>query len=554
MSTIGNYKIEDIKNGNVLFSAIRSTVETAFYANTVSRVKNTEEAYRLAEKAKGVIKTSLPIYRAEDLGLPSEASVLVFNDGEIVGRTAAARKIIGQPEVDEAYFAKLVREAMYQLNLKKTLTCDVVVGLDEAFMMKSHLLLPEGYENNILSYMLNFQAITSEYEEMYANSTPYNQGDIFIVGDPDWTHPDFPHGIALFDPLHNTAVVLGLRYFGEFKKGTLTLAWAAAHRNGFVACHGGMKQYTLANGKKYTMAAYGLSGSGKSTITLAKNADKYDVTVLHDDAFVISKEDGSTTALEPAYFDKTQDYPMDSEAVKYFLTCQNVGVTLDTTGKKVLVTEDIRNGNGRTVKSKFVTPNRVDHLKESIDAVYWIMKDDSLPPIVKIEDATLAAVFGLTLATKRSTAENIVGKVDMDALVIEPFANPFRAYALGEDFEDFKNLFEQRKTECYILNTGFFNDEKVKPHHTLSSIEAVVDDEVEWKNFGSIEGMKYREIEGFTPDFSNADYVKKLIFRMENRLDFILKKKTELGGYHALPDGTEEVVRQMIEELKENLA
>mgnify|MGYP006990193905 CR=1 FL=1 len=32
---------------------------------------------------------------------------------------------------------------------------------------------------------------------------------------------------------------------------------------------------------------------------------KYDITVLHDDAFIISREDGSSVALEPSYFDKT---------------------------------------------------------------------------------------------------------------------------------------------------------------------------------------------------------------------------------------------------------
>src|SRR5699024_4572178 len=206
---------------------------------------------------------------------------------------------------------------------------------------------------------------------------------IYIFANPEWSHPDFPNGLALFMPEANVASILGLRYFGELKKATLTLAWATAHRNGYVACHGGMKQYQLPD-KKFTMAAFGLSGSGKSTITLAKHGDKYQVKVLHDDAFVINKEDGSTTALEPAYFDKTQDYPLTDPAVAYFITCQNVGVTLDDEGKKVIVTQDIRNGNGRTVKSRYVTPNRVDHLRSAIDAIFWIMKDDSLPPVVKI--------------------------------------------------------------------------------------------------------------------------------------------------------------------------
>jgi phosphoenolpyruvate carboxykinase (ATP) len=549
MTSIGNYKRNEIIKKNNLFSMIRETVEPAFYANTVTRVPNRTIAYDLAKQAKGTIITDLPIKSPEMQGLPADAKLLVFNDGEVVGRTAAARKIIGQPEVNEVELAKIVREAMFHLSRKETLTTDVIVGLDKTYSVKSHLLIPKGYENNVLSYLLNFQEIDDNYQKIYQNSVPYSVSDILIVADPEWTHPDYPYGIVLFDPLHNTAVVLGLRYFGELKKGTLTLAWASAHRNGFIACHGGMKQYKKTNGSKYTMAAFGLSGSGKSTITLSKNESKYEVTVLHDDAFVISEENGSTVALEPSYFDKTQDYPLTNPAVEYFLTCQNVGVTLDDNGKKVIVTEDIRNGNGRTVKSRLVTPNRVDYLDEKIDAVYWIMKDDSLPPIIKVTDPKLAAIFGLTLATKRSTAENIVGKVDMDALVIEPFANPFRAYALGEDFDSFTHLFEKQQTDCYILNTGFFQGKKVQPKHTLGAIEAVVDSTADFKPFGKISSMFYLPIDDFEPDFSDKQYIEQLKARMKDRLSFIINKKTELDGYHALPEGTENVLEQLIQEL-----
>lgn len=79
-------------------------------------------------------------------------------------------------------------------------------------------------------------------------------------------------------------------------------------------------------------------------------------------------------------------------------------MTTNEMQEKIIITQDIRNGNGRTVKSRFVTPNRVDHLAEPIDAVFWIMKDDSLPPVLRIDDPTLATAFGATLATKRSSA------------------------------------------------------------------------------------------------------------------------------------------------------
>ncbi|MBS7578414.1 MULTISPECIES: phosphoenolpyruvate carboxykinase (ATP) [unclassified Enterococcus] len=550
MASINHYYRNEISKKNALFSMIRQTVEPAFYTNTVTHINNREQAYHLAENAKGTIVTDLPILEPEKQGLPSGAKILVFNDGEIVGRTSAARKIIGQPGVDENKMAKIVREAVYHLSRKETLTTDVIVGLNPKFTIKSHLLVPKGYENNLLSYLLNFQEIDIPSKKIYEQSTSIPVSDILVIADPEWQHPEYPYGLVLFDPLHNTAVILGLRYFGELKKGTLTLAWASAHRNGFIACHGGMKQYTKLDGSNFTMAAFGLSGSGKSTITLAKNESKYKVTVLHDDAFVISEENGITIALEPAYFDKTQDYPLTHPSVEYFLTCQNVGVTLDNQGKKVIVTEDIRNGNGRTVKSKLVTPNRVDCINEKIDAIFWIMKDDSLPPVLKIEDPKLAAIFGLTLATKRSTAENIVEATDLDQIVIEPFANPFRAYPLSEDFNKFTSLFASKQTSCYILNTGHFNNLKIKPEHTLSAIESIVDGSAKFTTFGPLEKIYYLPSEKFEPDFTDPVYLNKLKARMQDRLDFIIQKKAELDGYNALPDGIEKILQLIINNLK----
>ena len=73
------------------------------------------------------------------------------------------------------------------------------------------------------------------------------------------------------------------------------------------------------------------------------------------------------------------------------MTVQNVGCTLDKDGKKVIVPEDIRNGNGRAVKSRLWSPNRVDLFEESVNAVIWLMKDPTLPPLIKIDDPVVAA-------------------------------------------------------------------------------------------------------------------------------------------------------------------
>ncbi|MDC4186204.1 phosphoenolpyruvate carboxykinase (ATP) [Loigolactobacillus coryniformis] len=521
MSTIGNYAETDIRKANPIFSQIRTTIESAFYGNNMVAVNDLTTAYELTKAAPETTVTDLPIIHTDELGLPADAVMLVNNHGRVVGRTAAARRRIGDADVDPAKFAGILRDAIFAGTQQQFYKTSVVVGLDEDFMVEAHLAVPEGYENNLLSYMLNFQTLNQTYQARYQQSKPYQEGDIFIYADPNFHHPDFPDGLALFDAQHNVAAILGMRYFGELKKSTLTLAWATAHRHGYVACHGGEKAFHFNDRPDQVFAMFGLSGSGKSTLTHAKHGGRFKTTVLHDDAFVISRENGSSVALEPAYFDKTNDYPSGTDETKYFMTLMNVGVTLNKAGQKVLVTEDLRNGNGRTIKSRYASANRVDKEEAPINAIFWIMKDDSLPPVVHITDPTLAATFGATLATKRSSAENLVGNVDRNALVIEPFADPFRAYPLAEDYADFKSLFAQRQVACYILNTGYYNGKKIPKEVTLGILEDIVNQKMTWQDFGPLEHLSYAPLNDFPVDFTDKDYVAMLRTRLQIRLDWI---------------------------------
>ena len=547
MSTKETFQKSKIRKANPIFSPLRSVVETAMYGNNVKEITSVKQAYELALNSAVTIVTDLLVKYPEKLGLPDEAKVLVENGGAIVGRTAVARRIVGNDKEEDTKLAAIAREAVYQGSFKHRYKASAYVGLDKEFMVKAHLSVPEGQENNLYSWLLNFQMTNKVYNHMYSESRKIEAGDIYIYSDPYWKNPDYPLGLAYFDTDHNTAIILGLNYFGELKKATLTLAWATAHKIGFASCHGGQKKFELPDHTNYVSAFFGLSGSGKSTLTHAKHNDKYPIEVLHDDAFIISLEDGSSIALEPSYFDKTQDYPSDHKEVDYFVTVQNVAVTLDNSNNKVLLTEDVRNGNGRTVKSRYATPNRVDRFEEPINAIYWIMKDDSLPPVIKVNDPVLAASFGATLATKRSSAERLKEGVDMNKLVIVPYANPFRVYPLAEDYEQFKYLFEVNKIDCYIINTGFFLDKKITPAITLGSIEAIVDGTANFESFGNIDQMEYMKIKGFEPDFKDEGYKKLVRERLQMRVDHVTEKNAE-GGLDVLPEEALVAIKNIIKE------
>ena len=58
--------------------------------------------------------TGMPVYQPEKIGLPAGANQLLFNDGTVVGRCAAARRIVGEPGCDLGYLLPIIREAVYK--------------------------------------------------------------------------------------------------------------------------------------------------------------------------------------------------------------------------------------------------------------------------------------------------------------------------------------------------------------------------------------------------------------------------------------------------------
>ena len=542
MSTRRVWKQSEIKT-NPLFSKMRSTIETAFYGNNVTPVTSVAQAYQLAAEEPGVIVLDMPVYKPCEQGLPADAKVLVTNDGKTTGRYAKARRIIGDEGIDEVELSNIARDAVYDSRDKEWLAAEAIVGLDKKFTARAHLMIPKDHASTLYSWIMNFKFFDAAVKEFYDDSLEIPEGDIYIYSDPDYIVPGHPGGLAIFDPAHNCAMILGMRYFGEHKKGTLTLAWSLANRLGYVACHGGMKRYNLDNGKSYTIGVFGLSGSGKSTLTHEKHDGRYDISILHDDAYIINTEDLSSIALEPTYFDKMQDYPVEHPANEFLLTLQNVGVTMDEEGRKVVLAEDVRNNNGRAIKSQFWTENRVNYVDEPVNAIVWLMKDKTLPPILKIDDPVLASTMGATLATRRSTAEKLDAHVDPNALVIEPYANPFRTYPLALDYESYKKLFSECGVECYIMNTGFFLDNKVPKEVTLDLLERLVEGTLEFKPFYKYPNLEYVEVPGFEPPFQVREYHHQLHKAFEFRYDYV---ENLIGHKNELPEEVLEVLKTLM--------
>ena len=422
-------------------------------------------------------------------------------------------------------------------------------------MIKATFISTESDAANLYNWLLNFkpyELVKDEYEQ--SPSLPIQ--DIILIAFNEWTCDDpFYNNVgapqlALVDEKHNVIVNLGMRYFGERKKGTLTLAWTSGIRIGMAACHGGIKEIDFttcedpANHRfgRRSIAFYGLSGTGKSSHTnshdnggtLPKGFGK---VVLHDDAFQIDLINKLCRVWEPTLFDKTDSRPPDHPDWKYALALMN-HMIIDLDGRKVPVGLDIRNSNSRALLDRDLLGKWVNRCSFP-KALVWLMKDSVLPPIIKLTDDQLAIAMGAALMTQRNKAENVT-EDELNKLVFEPFANPFRVYELYHDVEAFLHITEFG-ADFYCFNSrGYWKDsdsvvEAIPLQTSLTLQTAILTDQLEWETWDVLPGamIPTREsvnkilpgyYEKYDPKLRNnpEDYYAMLKDRFQQRIEFLI--------------------------------
>jgi phosphoenolpyruvate carboxykinase (ATP) len=515
----------------------RAIIESAMYSNSM-RKTSMNELYKLSLTQPEVIVTSEPMYKPESFGLPKDAKIMVSNDGKIVGRTAKARRLVkDMTQADSDKYLVILREAVYHFNKKKGLHLEGIVGLHPDFMIKAHLISPETDAKNMLDWGFNFAPFMKPWSDGFDDSRDLRDLDILVLADQDWSNPEYPDGLILIDQKTNCIAILGLRYFGERKKGTLTLAWSIGVKHNMVACHGGIKKI----GNSPPIAVFGLSGSGKSSITNSENHEgtlnkDEVVTVIHDDAFLIDLDNNLSIALEPNLFDKTDAVNFEDPIIKYFYSAQNTAVTM-IDDKIKLVCKDKRNRNGRCIKSRDMF-NHSDYC-EKPGKVIWLQKDTSLPPICKIKSPVLAVAMGASLSTLRAKGVENVTRKELEGLVIEPFANPFRVHPLMWDCQQFEKLFKSG-TECYILNTHAFGVPDslidIPKELSLKIVTELNRGNIEWRDWRAFKGLMLprngKELfeedfdKKYRPSRKNENYLEFMRDRMQDRITFLSNKRS----------------------------
>ncbi|MCB5247403.1 MAG: phosphoenolpyruvate carboxykinase (ATP) [Candidatus Cloacimonetes bacterium] len=538
-------------------SPIRAIAETLMNSHKVRKI-DIREAYEMAKNQPGVTVTDLPVYPEfiKLHNLPTDAMVLDDCHGNILGRTAKARRFYHR--LDASKKNKLegdFREAVWQMQHYPLVKAEAVLGLDKDLMLKATFITTESDIANVYNWLVNF-APYEQLREQYEASPKLPIQDIIIVAFNEWTCDDpFYNNVgapqlALVDEKHNVIVNLGMRYFGERKKGTLTLAWTSGIRIGMAACHGGIKELDFGTcddprfhelGKR-SIAFYGLSGTGKSSHTNSHdNAGTMPAgvskVVLHDDAFQIDLENKICRVWEPTLFDKTDSRPPDHPDWKYTLAVMNHAI-VELDGKRLPIGQDARNQNGRALLDRALLGNYVNRCAFP-KALVWLMKDSVLPPILKLEDKHLAIAMGAALMTQRNRAENVTEE-DLKKLVFEPFANPFRVYELHRDVEAFIHVADNG-ADFYCFNSrGYWKEsdevlEAIPLKTSLTLQTAILLDQLEWEPWSVLPGAMIptrASVEKILPGYydrydpakrGNLDKYRELLHdRFQQRRDFLL--------------------------------
>lgn len=518
---------------------------------------NVREVYELACSMPNVTVTDRPMDPGtiKKYQLSPDAKILNDNHGRTVGRAAQARRFVNRASAEERNrWLGHAREGVFRMqrNHTRLLQCDVVVGMHPDMMFKARMLTVAEDAAGLFNWLMNFTPL--EAVPQYADSKVHHVPDILFIANPCWV-PDDPKdpafqkiGCVLVDEVHKTIFNFGLWYFGEKKKGTLTMAWTAGRDLGAVAAHAGIKEVDFSNcaghaglGKRI-ISFYGLSGSGKSSHTNARDNGGtlprgFKQTIAHDDAFQIDYKDGRTFVWEPTLFDKTDSRELDDPDWKHCITTQN-HLVLETDQGLVPYGRDTRNNNGRALFSRELLGN-ITNSTGFPHALCWLMKDSCLPPILKLAKIDLAVAMGATLMTKRTAAENVPLE-EMKKLVFEPFANPFRVYELYHDCEGYLAVFKAG-AECYCFNSGgMWNSsdavlKKIPLQTSLRLQTALLMKELEWEEWKLLSGAQiptkqsvnailpgyYEQYDSGSVQNRNA-YVETFQDRFRQRVDYLL--------------------------------
>ena len=376
-------------------------------------------------------------------------------------------------------------------------------------------------------------AVTRLFEPAPADADP----DFLTVQLPD--HDELAIRAV---PDAGVTAVLGSDYTGEAKKAALRLFMYRAKRSGGLGLHAGSKRVTVRDdeGDRRTVGQVflGLSGTGKSTLTAHGLGldDPEDAVMVQDDVCALLPNGTVAGSEGNGLFLKTIGLNADEQPEVYdavtheSAVLENVDVAEDGT---VDFDSDRYTSNGRAT----VLREHLDSAAEEIDLervqqVFFITRNPTMPPVVKLPSEAAAAAFMLgesvqTSAGDPSSAGEAIRVVG---------TNPFIIGSEGEEGNRFRDLVDELGVECYVLNTGSLGNgaKSIGVEESTTILREIARGRVEWDDTAEHGFAVPTSVPGMDVDeYDVADYVTDY---EQKRRDLRAERREYLAGFDDLDE------------------
>ncbi len=390
--------------------------------------------------------------------LPNNLNLPLFHS-KIKSRSA---KFTKNYEVNDPEAQRYIKGVQEFIDSHDMIKIDSRVGDGSACTFKSTLLVSSAYPQ--LAFM---------YQRNLFEPNGHETDEINVI-----TIPEYPERKILVFPKESTELILGSDYYGETKMAALRLAmYLAREKHSHLGLHAGSKAYNLKIGdslKRFGVLIFGLSGTGKTTLTCATHDLKVpeSVEIVQDDINFINSE-LDAFGSERNFYVKTDSI---SSQLLLLAAVKEEGSILENVYVSPTGDVDFDNmsvsTNGRAVLPREHIPYHAsDYSVGKVNVIFFNTRRDDIPPILRVDSIEkAAAVFGL--------GESTITSADDPSKVGQPVRtvgfNPFIIEDPAREINTFKKFLEGKKFQAFVINTGWIGGRdglKIKPQDTFNFVE-----------------------------------------------------------------------------------
>ena len=389
----------------------------------------------------------------------------------VQSRNAPFTEIVYEPE--EGHLA-LLEQVWKYLRWQQMIRVSTRIGSASGCPLKTNFYVTRRYARMAHMFAANF---FTQADDDFA--------DIVTVVIPEWHQ----RKVLVFPNLRVT-VILGIDYYGESKMATLRMAMHIAREElRGLGLHAGSKRVTLrdASGElvEKGMLVFGLSGTGKTTITTADHGlvPPEGVEVLQDDINVLMP-DGQSFGTENNFYIKTDNVskqlPLLSAARDNRAILENIWV--DDDGDVNFDNHAITT-NGRAIVPRDSIPNtsaRIDLPR--VDVVCFNMRRYDIPPVGRLISPEQAAAYFMLGESTITSAED-PSRVGQAKRVVG-----FDPFVVDHHYKNGNRLLQILRDNphmsCYVLSTGRVggqNGANITPDVTFACIEGILRGNLVWR-------------------------------------------------------------------------